>query len=529
MTFFVYLYRNFGKWSALIVLLNLLNGGLTAWLIMLITRQLTGQQPLNLTPLVGLILVVIFLELSSKYLLIRLGQQTTNRLRLTIARQILTMPLARIEQITIPRLLSTLAEDIPTVTAGLIQLPTLTIGLATTFCCLAYLGWLSPPVLLVLILVGLPVVIGYQQIHRRARQFNRQMIYWRDRLFHHYRDLTEGIKELKLHYNRQRHFLEEGLERTIENTGREAIRTRIWNQVGNSWVQLAYFFFILAIIFFTRWQPLDLSILTTFAVLLLYLKNVIGATIITLPAVAEANIAFTKIESVGLQVMNEDSQPFRPELPRPGPPVHLQLTNLTYHYDDQNFQIGPLNLQFRSGELVFITGGNGSGKTTLLKLLTGLYEPNSGQIYWNDTPVTKQNQQQYQQLFSVVFADSHLFEQLFGLALEEMAPAGHYLDRLQLSHKITLQNGRFSTLNLSEGQRKRLALLVAYLEDRPIYCFDEWAASQDPSFRELFYCQLLPELKARGKLIIAISHDNSYYHLADRCLKLDWGQVQGNG
>ncbi|MCB1035646.1 MAG: cyclic peptide export ABC transporter, partial [Acidobacteria bacterium] len=74
-------------------------------------------------------------------------------------------------------------------------------------------------------------------------------------------------------------------------------------------------------------------------------------------------------------------------------------------------------------------------------------------------------------------------------------------------------------------QRKRLALVTALLEDRPVYLFDEWAADQDPEFKEVFYHQLLPELKARGKTAIVISHDDRYYDVADRVVKLDTGRV----
>jgi len=125
-----------------------------------------------------------------------------------------------------------------------------------------------------------------------------------------------------------------------------------------------------------------------------------------------------------------------------------------------------------------------------------------------------------------VFADFFLFEALLGLtspALDRRAQA--YLQRLALTDKVRIEQGRLSTLDLSQGQRKRLALLTAYLEDRPVYVFDEWAADQDPFFKNVFYMELLPELKASGKTIFVISHDDRYYHLADRLIKLEDGQV----
>ena len=177
--------------------------------------------------------------------------------------------------------------------------------------------------------------------------------------------------------------------------------------------------------------------------------------------------------------------------------------------------------------LVFIVGGNGSGKSTLAKLIAGLYVPDAGEILLDGILVDDRNRELYRQLFSTVFADFYLFDRLLGLGLQDLdAQAKTYLEQLQLTHKVTIENGKLSTTALSQGQRKRLALLTAYLEDRPIYLFDEWAADQDPFFREIFYQQLLPELKQRGKAVLVISHDDRYFHLADRLLKLDYGQIQ---
>jgi len=203
----------------------------------------------------------------------------------------------------------------------------------------------------------------------------------------------------------------------------------------------------------------------------------------------------------------------------------------TYHREqsEYNFVLGPVNLSLRPGELVFLVGGNGSGKTTLAKLLVGLYQPESGTICLNGQPVTDANREAYRQLFSVVFSDFYVFEQLLGLVTPELdTQARYYLIRFHLDHKVRVTEGVLSTTELSQGQRKRLALLNAYLEDRPCYVFDEWAADQDPLFKELFYTRLLPELQARGKLVVVITHDDKYFHLADRLLKLEDGRLDEN-
>lgn len=192
-----------------------------------------------------------------------------------------------------------------------------------------------------------------------------------------------------------------------------------------------------------------------------------------------------------------------------------------------DFELGPINLTFYPGELVFLIGGNGSGKTTFVKLLMGLYEPESGEIRVNNKPVTMDGRDDYRQQFSAVFYDFYLFERLFGIEATKVdAESQKYLDLLQLNHKLQVKNGHLSTVDLSQGQRKRVALLHAYLEDRPIYIFDEWAADQDPQFKRIFYYELVPELKSRGKTVIVISHDDRYYGLADRLIKLESGKVE---
>ena len=173
-----------------------------------------------------------------------------------------------------------------------------------------------------------------------------------------------------------------------------------------------------------------------------------------------------------------------------------------------------------------LAGGNGSGKTTLVKLLCGLYLPVSGTIRFQGRDVTADVIDDYRQHFSVVFSDFHLFETLLGLCGDEVDErAKEYLLDLGLDLKVSIVDGKFSTINLSQGQRKRLALLVAYLEDRQIYIFDEWAADQDPRFKETFYRSLLPNLKEKGKTIFLVSHDDRFYDIGDRIITLDSGIV----
>jgi putative ATP-binding cassette transporter len=192
------------------------------------------------------------------------------------------------------------------------------------------------------------------------------------------------------------------------------------------------------------------------------------------------------------------------------------------------FTMGPCDLTLDAGEMVFIVGGNGSGKSTLLRVLTWLYEPRAGVILWDGQVVDRSNVADYRNLFATVFSDFHLFDRLYGLSNVDKAGAQALLETMGIAGKTTFEDGRFTNLDLSTGQRKRLALVAALLEDKTVYVLDELAADQDSDFRRRFYEELLPSMKRRGKTLAVVSHDERYFHVADRVLVMEDGRfVEG--
>lgn len=207
--------------------------------------------------------------------------------------------------------------------------------------------------------------------------------------------------------------------------------------------------------------------------------------------------------------------------------VTFDDVSFTYPNRDprHGFALGPISLSVKRGELLFITGGNGAGKSTLIKLLTGLYQPTAGKIRINNIQLGPQSLSAYRNLIATVFSDSHLFDELFGTDEITDEDARYWIERFELSHVTGIRDDKFITIALSAGQRKRLALITAILENRPIIVLDEWAADQDPYFRKKFYHEILPELKKRGTTIIAVTHDDHYFEVADRRLHLETGKL----
>lgn len=523
----------------LAVIAGAISGGSNAGLIALINATLNSASPsptLLVEGFVGLAFVAFISMFTSRVLLVRLAQGAILNLRMRLSRRILGTPLRSLEEIGPHRLLANLTDDVLIITEALRFIPVIAINGLTIAISLAYLGWLSGVTLLALLSFIVLGVFAYQLLAARALRWLRMAREEEDSLFQHFRSLTEGIKELKIHRQRGDAFLSQALQPTARTYRDYSVNGMTRFTIAEIWGQLVFFSFVGLLLFaMPRLIPMSTRVLTGSTLVVLYTLAPLQAVVGALPIMGRATISLRKIERLGLTLDDQpDERGPAPQAP-PDPSwrgVELVGVSHSYHREreDSHFILGPLDLAFRPGELVFLVGGNGSGKTTFAKLLIGLYTPESGEIRVDGRPVTDETREAYRQYFSVVFSDFHLFESLLGLGSPELdAQARDFLVQLQLDHKVQVNEGVLSTLALSQGQRKRLALLTAYLEDRPFYVFDEWASDQDPLFKEVFYTQLLPNLKARGKAILVITHDEKYFHLADRIVKLDYGTIEQDG
>lgn len=530
-----FLLRSSWGMVAIAIVTGFLSGGSSAGLIALISSAMSRDATSPITTLAwgfgGLVLIALLASILSQVMLIRLSQNAVFKLRLRLCHQILASELSHLEQLGGPRLLATLTEDVQAVSNAVFIIPFLCIDIAIVVGCLVYITWLSWSVLLAVCGFSVLAIGSCQVFLKQGNQLLALAREEQDQLFKHFRSITEGIKELKLHHRRRQAFLTEDLEATASLFRRHNVNGLTLFAITSSWGKLLFFFSVGLILFvLPQLMTIDPKTLTGYVLTFTYLVMPMDRLVNNLPILSRAGIALKKIEMLGLSLMDR-TEGAAPAVTGPSTWHQLKLCGVThvYHHEgeDSDFVLGPIDLNLRPGELVFLVGGNGSGKSTLAKLIVGLYRPNEGEIWLDRQPITAANREWYRQHFSVIFADFYLFERLLGLDRPDLdAQALTYLKQLQLEQKVTVEQGWLSTTALSQGQRKRLALLAAYLEDRPIYLFDEWAADQDPVFKDFFYKQLLTQLRDRGKTVIAISHDDRYFHLADRIIKLDYGKVE---
>jgi putative ATP-binding cassette transporter len=472
--------------------------------------------------------VTLLTRVGTQMVLCRMTQANVAELRISLCRRILKSPLKHLEDIGIDSMLGALTNDVNLVSFGINGIPTLAINLVILVCGAVYLGSLSPSLLAGCLVFGVLGFASYWYPSRFANKYVTRTRQAQDVLLNRVRTLIEGVKELKMHHDRRQEYVAHVIE-SQEVVRQSQYLSDTLHDAAVAWGRLTFFIAIGLLLFvWPRLTSTDSATLTGYTLTVLYLMSPLEQIIGWLPVLGWTLGSVAQIERLGLAL---DQHTEETADPTPiGDWQIIELAGITHAYrrpgQPGGFVLGPIDATIRRGQIVFIIGGNGSGKTTLAKLITGLYCPEGGVVRLDGRPITPENREGYRQLFSVIFDDATIFESLWGMKADDLDErARDYLRQLELSHVVTVSDGVFSTTKLSRGQRKRLALVTAYLEDRPIYVFDEWAADQDPLFRKVFYHRLLPELKSRGKTVVAVTHDDRYFDVADQVIKLEEGKI----
>ncbi|KGM31674.1 peptide ABC transporter [Inquilinus limosus MP06] len=504
-----------------------------ALLVLLINRALHAPADTLadwLLPFVAAALLVMVAQVGSRALFARLGQQALGGLRQHIAEVVVAAPYRRLEIVGRARIQSLLTDDASAIANFCMGLPILVTNGVVILGVLAYLAALSWTFLLLTAVVLLLGSVGHQLSYRRVLSHFREAGRGQDRLFAHFEALNGGAKELKLNAGKARRFLDAVLAEAIDAVAKSRVRGLSLLAFADGWGRLLFMATIGTALFARIWiAPADAGVVSGYVIAFLYIMGPLEGLLGNIPHIGMARVALGRIDETvrALEAGKGGETP----APLPAEPeVTLVLEGVTHGYyderEDEVFTLGPIDLTLRPGEITFLVGGNGSGKTTLAKLVTGLYAPEAGTIRVNGRAPAAPGGEEHRRLFSAVFSDFHLFETLLEAADGSLDDrANTWLRQLHLDHKVAVRGGAFSTRDLSQGQRKRLALVAACLEDRPVMVFDEWAADQDPQFKDVFYREVLAELKARRKTVLVITHDDRWFPLADQLVKLERGRV----
>lgn len=549
------------RWAFLkVVALNLVNALVGVGIIAYINHAFINQAAFSSVSWLSLgyffiiVIVLLFFTFISQYALTKLGHQFVYELRTQLVKQIMDTPLTQIDQVGSSRLLASLSADIQSITVAFVRMPELVQGVILSVAVALYLGWLSLPLLLI-VLVGIGLNIWISLVLVRHVYVNLTEIREiNDLLYEDYQAIIEGRKELTLNRHRAEQLFSQEFIPHAEAYKGKIIKADTYHLSALSWSNIMMFALIGVIFAVAQQFNISMAVATTFSLTVLFMQSPLLKAVGAYPNLQTAQVALSKIQSLQLASYKEGFLIEATALQSNAAPWQsLRLHNVSYHYGLNQPQgqdgetalsqtnnittaalentptniLKNINFELTRGEVVFLIGANGSGKSTLAKVLTGLVAPTQGSMTLDNHLIDEHNRLAFNQLFSAIYSDNHLFSQLIGA--QGQTPDADlvraWLQRLALHEKIELNEGRLSTVKLSQGQRKRVAMLLAVAEQKDILLLDEWAADQDPVFRRTFYQQLIPELKALGKTLFIISHDDAYFEHADRLLMMKDGEL----
>jgi len=527
-----------------VIFLNLVNAAVSVGIIAYINHTFISQPVFNtlswaslgqFSALVVLLLVTTFV---SQYALTRLGHQFVYELRTKLVKQIIDTKVPQIDHLGSARLLASLSSDIQSITVAFVRMPELVQGVILSVGVALYLGWLSLPLLLIVMFwIAMTIwistiLVKHVYTHlRELREIN-------DLLYEDYQSIIDGRKELALNQHRAEKLYKHDFLNHAKSYQNRVIKSDTYHLSAVNWSNIMMFAAIGVVFAVSNYLTIPMGIATTFSLTILFMQSPILHAVGAYPTLQTAQVALDKIQSLELA---EYQSTFTTDIVINNW-QSISFNDIGYRYASINTDANELvvkenehasdilksvNLTLQRGDVVFLIGANGSGKSTLAKIITGIFTPSIGAVKIDSQLVDSENNADYRQLFSAIFSDQHLFKQLIGRERQQPDEAlvNTWLHKLNLQDKVSVTDNQLSTDKLSQGQRKRLAMLIAVAEQKDILLLDEWAADQDPAFRRVFYQTLTPELKALGKTLFIISHDDGYFEHADRLLLMKEGRL----
>jgi putative ATP-binding cassette transporter len=525
-----FLSNSFSKFL-LAILLSIASGSMTVGVLIALFRAPAESDDAKFWLFSLLSFGAVVSRVAARSMVGSISRDAVSQLRAELCRRISSVPLINLEWIGPSRLLTALTDDIGRVAIVFPNLTMLFTNLSLIIGCLAYLAWLSAVHLLITLTVIAIGVVCHAVMRRKGVKQMRITRQRSDQIAETVANLIRGAKEMKLNLEQRKLVLEQLTQQANYWSVSAGEQSAIFG--GSEAIIQSLFYVALGFAIFGFADGMDRHLIASYGVAIALLMAPLQNAIQTVEALSEASVALNRVEELGLLLGDDRQERIDATKVSANDPAlefrELELCDIGYSYpsmspnEQANFTVGPINLILKRGEILFVVGGNGSGKTTFMKLLTGLYSIETGTIRINGQHVSTHDPVLYRRHFSAIFHDAFLFDNFPRADFERLQGL---LSRFEISGRVRVEAGKLHGLaRLSSGERKRLALVLAYLEDRPVYIFDEWAADQDPFFKEIFYHDILGELQRLGKLVVVISHDDRYFHLADKILKFERGTV----
>ena len=474
-------------------------------------------------------MVILLTRSISEIMLAHVATELSKDVREKYYKRIANAPIESLEKIGSSRLIASINIDIPQLVDGARVFPGLLVNCATLFGMLFFLFYLDANILqlvVIAIVVGaicyrLPMFLG-ERLFRRVRES-------RDALQSSIDGLILGAKELKGDKLKSDNYITQVLNPLENYIVHKEKKAQTILRATMNFGELISFFVIGFVVFVAiNYHAIPSQELVAVVMVLLYIAGPVGFILNAIPDMMVASVSNRKFNQLMADIPDEGFNESLTAL-KPFDVINFRKVSYQYkpHSGERSFCVGPIDLEVSRGQVTFIVGSNGSGKSTFSKVMTLHYMPTDGEIWFGENQVLPENANSCRRQVCAIYTDFYLFDRLLlPISEEVLLKAQKYLKALELESKVTISAGRFSTLLLSDGQRKRLALLVAFLEDKSVYLFDEWAADQDPVFRKVFYRELLPELKRQNKIVIVISHDDHYFDQADQLVYMDQGALE---
>lgn len=481
--------------------------------------------------LFGLVIVVFIW--SRKVLSMRMIRMTQNlfwKLRSDLIKLVIKSNYEQVYQEK-KRIQSALTHDVNIMLQGSLNSIQFLTSVIVVLSCMVYMAYKSFPLFFLTVGVAFLGVIFYLL---REKKNNTEFIKAReleDQFQFYFSAILEGSKEIQIDEKKGQAIYAEKIIPLAKRSYKSNV-SAFTGFLDNQMVGQVLFYSLISSIVVWFSVSINLNVTTTvnFVFILLYLLGSLETIMVLLPTLVQAKISANKMLDLqnDLKAKVEELEEDNEVVPQKYF-TNITAKDLTYFYSDakseKKFQIGPINWEINQGDIAFIYGGNGSGKTTFVHTIIGLLINQSGVIYCNGEQLHEENIKAYKANFSVVFNDFFLFDEFYGNRDFDNEKARKLLKWFEIEDKVEMTKNGFSTINLSTGQKKRLALIAAILECKPIIVLDEWAADQDPYFRKKFYEEILPVLQSEGFTILAITHDDRYYHCADKIYKMEFGKL----